>query len=166
MGRPSRYSAKLVELICGRLASGESLRSICRDEELPHMATVMNWLGKESTFREQYALAREVQAEYLVDEIVEIADDGVNDYMEKRDAEGKIIGWRENGEFIQRSRLRVDARKWAASKLAPKKYGDKIQNEHAGPDGGPIPIMEVDDATRARALAAFLAKTKAGKKEE
>jgi hypothetical protein len=64
-------------------------------------------------FGQQHARAREAQAEHLVDEIIEIADDGTNDYMEQRDAEREIIGWRENGEYIQRSRLRVDARKWA-----------------------------------------------------
>ena len=60
--------------------------------------------------------------------------------MAKRDADGEIIGWNGNGEYIQRSRLRVDARKWAASKMAPKKYSDKQQVERAGPDGGPVTL--------------------------
>jgi len=96
--------------------------------------------SKNSEFRQQYALAREVQAEHHIDEIVEIADDGTNDYMEKRNADGALVGWTENGENVQRSRLRVDTRKWAASKLAPKKYGDKQVDEHSGPDGGPITL--------------------------
>jgi hypothetical protein len=108
-------------------------------ERRAHASTLSSPPQNEA-FGQQYARAREAQAEYLVDEIVEIADDGTNDYMAIRDSEGEIAGWRENGEYIQRSRLRVDARKWAASKLAPKKYGDKQVHEHGGPDGGPITL--------------------------
>ena len=70
--------------------------------------------------------ARELQAEYLIDEIVEIADDGSNDYMQKK--HGPVV----DQEHMGRSRLRIDTRKWAASKLAPKKYGDKLDLNHAG----------------------------------
>jgi hypothetical protein len=107
---------------------------------MPSVTSVMRWLAKEPGFREQHALAREAQAEYRVDEIIEIADDGTNDYMAIRDAAAEIVGWRENGEYIQRSRRRVDARKWAASKMAPKKYGERVTNEHFGPNGGPITL--------------------------
>lgn len=134
-GRPSIYSEAIADDICARLSVGESLRSICLSEHLPHISTVMRWLARDEGFREQYTRAREVQAEYLIDEIIEISDDGTNDYVAKRDAEGEIVGWRENGEWSNRSRLRVDARKWAASKLAPKKYGDKSQVEHTGAVG-------------------------------
>lgn len=134
-GRPSIYSETLSEEICARLAVGESLRSICLCENMPGLRTVMRWLDRDEGFRQQYARAREVQAEYLVDEIIEISDDGTNDYVARRDAENAIVGWRENGEVVNRSRLRVDARKWAASKLAPKKYGDKSQVEHTGAVG-------------------------------
>lgn len=76
--------------------------------------------------------ARETQADAIFDEILDIADDGSNDWMEKHDGEGGNIGWRENGEAIQRSRLRIDARKWMAGKLRPKVYGDKVELEHSG----------------------------------
>ena len=92
----------------------------------------MRWLAKEPAFQNQYARAREIQAEYHFEELIEIADDGTNDYVAKRDASGAIVGWRENGEWVNRSRLRVDTRKWAMSKMAPKKYGDKTQVEHSG----------------------------------
>jgi hypothetical protein len=138
---PNAFTEELAEKICTRLSGGESLRSICgAKNNMPSVTSVMRWLAANQKFREQYALAREAQAEYLVDEIVEIADDATNDYMEKRNADGVLIGWAENGENVQRSRLRVDARKWAASKLAPKKYGDKQVHEHGGPDGGPITL--------------------------
>ena len=119
----------------------------------------MRWLAKEPAFQNQYARAREIQAEYHFEELIEIADDGTNDYVAKRDASGAIVGWRENGEWVNRSRLRVDTRKWAMSKMAPKKYGDKSAIEHSGPGGAPIETRDVSDDVRAKALLAFLTKT-------
>ena len=95
----------------------------------------MGWLfdGEHEEFSQQYASAREVQAEVWADEIVAIADDTTADLTTDKD--GKEIVRHEN---IQRSRLRVDARKWIASKLLPKRYGDKLQ--HTGEGGGPIRV--------------------------
>jgi len=127
-GRPSRYTPELAAVICERLAGGESLRSICADEAMPGMSTVMGWLfdDKHEGFPEQYARAREAQAELRADEITDIAD-GV-----------------EHGasEAVQAARLRVDARKWIAAKLLPKRYGDKVQ--HTGDGGGPIGLRWED----------------------
>ncbi|OZI26935.1 terminase [Bordetella genomosp. 9] len=95
------------------------------------MTTVMRWLADNAVFREQYARAREAQADKLAEEILSIADDGLNDtYV---DDEGNK---RTDHDVVARSRLRVDARKWLASKMAPKKYGDKI--EHVGNPEEPI----------------------------
>lgn len=139
MGRPSDYTQELADYICAEIAEGRSLRSILREDEgMPAMSSVFKWLRLHPEFAEQYARAREAQADALADELLEIADDGRNDWMELRGEDGQPRGWKENGEAIQRSRLRVDTRKWIASKLKPKKYGDKI--EHSGPEGGPIPI--------------------------
>ena len=137
-GRPTRYTPKVAADICTRLAEGESLRAICRDGAMPALRTVMGWLfdGEHEEFSQQYASAREVQAEVWADEIVSIADDSSSDVTTDKD--GKEIV---NHEHIQRSRLRVDTRKWVASKLLPKRYGDKIQ--HTGEGGGPI-RTEVD----------------------
>jgi len=99
---------------------------------MPSTVTVLAWLsdGKHSQFLSQYTRAREAQADALVEECMEIADDGTNDWMERRsEAEkgaGVSTGWTLNGEHVQRSRLRVDTRKWWAARLAPKKYGDKV----------------------------------------
>lgn len=132
-GRPTDYSEELVASICARISSGESLRSICRDPEMPSAASVFLWLSKYKQFSEQYAKATEERAEALFDEMFEIADDSQNDtYV---DENGNT---RTNSEVVARSRLRVDVRKWALSKMIPKKYGDKIQAEHTGADGGPI----------------------------
>ena len=127
VGRPTDYSQELSDLICGRLANGESMRSVCRDESTPAMATVFRWLRDNEGFKEQYAIATEERAEAFVEDMVDIADNATNDWMENN-GEGNE-GYRLNGESIQRSKLRVDTRKWAASKMKPKKYGDKIQQE-------------------------------------
>ena len=122
-GRPSLYTDKLASKICRRLAEGESLRAICADKAMPAISTVMGWLfdGNHDEFLEQYARAREAQAEVRADEIVDIADDDTNDFTADKD--GKLVA---DHEHIQRSRLRVDARKWIAAKLLPKRYGDKL----------------------------------------
>ena len=127
-GRPSEFSQQVADEICERIANGESLRSICRtSEEMPRMATIFRWLSAKPEFSYQYARAREAQADTLADELTDIADDANNDWMERLGEDGQSLGWRENGEAIQRSRLRVDTRKWIASKLKPKKYGEKLE---------------------------------------
>lgn len=107
-GRPSDYSPAVSDQICERLADGESLRRICQDSDMPNKATVFRWLNAHEEFRDQYARAREEQAETLADEIVLIAD---------------------TEEDANRARVKIDARKWVAGKLKPKAYGDKQQIE-------------------------------------
>lgn len=131
-GRPSDFTKDIADAICERIADGESLRSICTAEDMPSKSAVFRWLGNYESFRDQYARAREAQGDTFADDISDIADDGRNDWMEKRNADGEVIGWQENGEAIRRSQLRIDARKWLAAKLRPKKYGDKIELEHGG----------------------------------
>lgn len=131
-GRPSDFTQELADLICERIADGESLRSICDDDNMPSKSAVFRWLAAEPLFRDQYAHARDTQAESYFDDIRDIADDGRNDWMEKKNADGENIGWQENGEAIRRSQLRIDARKWMAGKLKPKKYGDKLDLNVAG----------------------------------
>lgn len=138
MARPCEFTQEVADEICERIADGESLRSICSEDRMPNKSTVFKWLGAFSAFSDQYARARETQADTLFDEVLLIADDGRNDWMERNGAESP--GWQLNGEHLQRSRLRVDARKWMAGKLRPKKYGEKITQEHTGEDGGPLVV--------------------------
>lgn len=126
MGRPSVFTEAVAKTICEKLCSGKSLRTICDGDDMPGQTTVFRWLASNDEFRKQYAHAREVQADTLADETLDIADDGRNDWMEKLGKEGEAVGWQVNGEAVARSRLRVDQRKWYASKLAPKKYGEKL----------------------------------------
>jgi hypothetical protein len=139
LGRPTDFSQDLADQLCERLADGESLRSICEEDAMPNKATVFRWLAKFPDFSDQYARARETQADSLFDEILSIADDGRNDWMKRN--HGDDERWVENGEALRRSQLRVDARKWMAGKLRPKKYGEKITQEHTGEDGGPLVIQ-------------------------
>ncbi len=134
-GRPSGYSDALAVEICRRIAERESLRKICADPDMPDKTTVLRWLAakENAEFRTQYAHAREMQADTLFDEALEIADETSDDWITTEDGK-KVL----DHEHVQRSRLRVDARKWAAGKLAPKRYGDKLQ--HTGDGGGPIRV--------------------------
>lgn len=142
------FSAKQVAAykatICERIADGESLRQICSDDGMPGTSTVFVWLSQDPQFVEQYARAREAQADAMFDDILSIADDGRNDWMEKRNADGQVIGWQENGEAIRRSQLRIDARKWMAGKLKPKKYGEKLELDHKSTDGTMTPKAGID----------------------
>lgn len=138
MGRPTIYSDELAQTICECLMIGMSLRKICELDDMPAISTVMQWLAsKKSDFMEQYAHARQVQAEYLLDELIDIADDSSRDYV--------IVDGQErlDQEHIQRAKLRIDTRKWNIEKLAPKKYGAKQQLEHTGSNGGAIETVNL-----------------------
>lgn len=131
MGRPAIHTPELARVILRRLADGESLRSICRSEEMPDRSTVYDWvLDDVAGFSRQYARVREMQAHAFADEQLDIADNGSNDWMQRNDPDNP--GWIANGEHIQRSRLRFDARRWAASKILPKVYGDRVDLNHTG----------------------------------
>lgn len=114
-----------ISTILERISNGESLRSILpsknRPIELPHIGTFIDWVNADKDLAERYARAQELRAELLFEEILTIADDSSQDII-KNDKGVEF----ENKEFVNRSRLRVDARKWALSKMLPKKYGDKL----------------------------------------
>ncbi|MBT4498077.1 MAG: terminase small subunit protein [Gemmatimonadetes bacterium] len=136
VGRPTRYKRGLANEICDRIALGETLRKICEEEEMPDRRTVFRWLEKHDEFRHQYTRSRELQQEHFADEILDIADDGQNDWMDTN------IGPMVDKEAVLRSKLRVDTRKWLMGKVAPKKYGDRTAVEHSGPGGGPIEYLD------------------------
>ena len=143
-GRPSKFTKELASDICEALADGKSFRTICADKKkYPSAVTIYNWLATNEEFLKQYARAKERYADRVAEEIIEIADDSSEDeiFIEADEESGKSAKKVMNNEFVQRSRLRVDARKWIAARLAPKKYGDKMQQEVSGPDGGAIPVQ-------------------------
>jgi hypothetical protein len=137
MGRPSIYTEALGIKICAHIAMGKSLVSICKREGMPSVETVYMWLKdpNKADFLNTYTRAREDQADTLADEIIDIADDGLNDtYIDDKTGEQKTIA-----DVVARSKLRVEARKWVAAKLKPKKYGDKVEvtgeTKHSGEVG-------------------------------
>ncbi|WP_426238157.1 terminase small subunit protein [Pararhizobium sp. DWP1-1-3] len=132
MGRPTSFKQATADRICERIADGESLKAICIDDAMPSKSSVFKWLSERKEFSDKYARAREAQADALFDDILTIADDGQNDWMERKNDDGENLGWRENGEAIRRSQLRIDARKWMAGKLKPKKYGEKLDLNVSG----------------------------------
>lgn len=124
-GRPADPTPELIDEICRRLVDGESLRAICEDPIMPHAGTMMRWVRDDERLEKQYVRARELQGELWAHEIIEIADTSP-------------------AEEAQKTKLRVDTRKWLMSRILPKKYGDKLVQEHTGPDGGPIEFAAAD----------------------
>lgn len=143
-GRPSKLTPKMASAICTEISTTtKSLKTICEMEGMPHVSTVLDWLAnpKHKWFTDRYTRAKEEQADLMCEEMLDIADDGTNDYMTitKGDIDYNV----ENKEVTSRSKLRVETRKWLASKLKPKKYGDKVTNEVTGKDGGPVETQHV-----------------------
>lgn len=136
MGRPTKFTAELAQGICEKLASGMTLREVCRDEEMPSEAAVRGWaIEDREGFSAQYARAREIGYQSMADELLEIADDGSNDWIERKNQNDETYV-ELNHEHVQRSRLRVDTRKWMLSKALPKVFGDKLI--HSGDEENPI----------------------------
>jgi len=118
------YSLAIADEICERLAAGESLNAICSNTiRLPSESAVRQWVINDTDgFAAKYTRAREKQADFYAESILQIADQATN-------------------ETFQSDRLRIDARKWFASKVAPKKYGDRIAQEISGTDGKPLTLV-------------------------
>lgn len=145
------FSQEIFDAICEHIADGKSLRSICLKDGMPSKTSVMRWLMENEALRDQYTRARELQADAIVDETLDIADDATNDWMESRSEDGSV-GYRLNGEHIQRSKLRIDQRKWMAGKLRPKVYGDRVAIGGSA-DMDPIKTEDVGGSAK---LEAFL----------
>ena len=129
MARPSDYTPELGDAICAQVTEGKSLVKICLDEDMPDPRTVYRWFRKHEEFCQNYARAKEDQADYFVEDILQIADEAKND-------------------DIQVAKLRVDTRKWAASKYKPKKYGDATLMKLGDSEGNnlQVTIQKFSDA--------------------
>ena len=127
IGRPTDYTKDMAENICEKISGGLSLRAICAEAGMPARGTVYRWLIENADFQDQYARAREKQADYFAEEIIEIADSA--------EAESAAVS---------KAKLQIDARKWAASKIAPKKYGDKQEIDVKSSDGSMTPTVRLN----------------------
>lgn len=156
-GRPTIYSQELAERICARISEGEPLKSLCAGAGMPSRETVYAWVRSNKEFSDMYARAKELQLDRMAEDLLEISDDGTNDWMERATRSGDVETV-VNNEHINRSRLRVDTRKWLLSKLMPKKYGEKTALELTGKDGGPVQYETMTDEQLESRLADLLRK--------
>jgi hypothetical protein len=142
-GNQLTFTQEIADEVCKRMAAGETLRQVCRDKQMPPESTVRGWAVEDvQGFAAQYTRARETLLEHWADDIVSISDDGTGDTV--IDEYGKP---RQNTEWINRSKLRVDTRKWLLSKLRPDKYGEKL--ELSGDPKKPlVPIINVTIAPK------------------
>ncbi len=151
-GRPSTFTVEMADRICERISSGRTLNQVCRDPDIPAASTIRAWRRKNPAFDSQYAAAREDLYAHWAAEIVDIADDGTTDYITKIGRNGREYQAVDQ-EHIQRSRLRVDTRRWLLSKLVPATYGDHVELEV----GGSVTVQhELSDRERMRRMALFL----------
>jgi len=120
-GRPSTYTPEIAAIICDRISRGESLKSICNSPGIPDQVVVYGWLGRQPEFAQMYARAREDQADTLADEIAALADEEPRMVVDDKGVARIDSAW------VQWQKNRVEARKWVAAKLKPKKWGERIQ---------------------------------------
>jgi hypothetical protein len=149
IGRPSAYREELADEICKKLSVGQSLASICREEGMPAQSVVYEWLLRHASFLEKYTRAREEQAETHADEIVKIADE-TPDTEPVFDKHGNLLAIKLDSAYVAWQKQRIEARKWTAAKLRPKKYGDRLNL--AGDAESPIKVeaaLEADNLLQA-----------------
>jgi hypothetical protein len=140
----STYSKQIADIICIRLSEGESLKEIVKAEGMPDRATVYRWLLEQPVFCDMYTRAREEQADTLADEIIAIADEQPDIIVVTDKKTGAVIEHKLDGAFLQWQKNRIEARKWTAMKLKPKKYGDKL--ELAGDPNNPLKVEVQSEA--------------------
>lgn len=152
MGRPTIYNDELAAELMFYLSQGMSLRTACSQDGMPHPSQVFRWLSASNTepwaadFREQYARAKEEASDAMAEDILDIADDGRNDWIERQRSDGSTFEV-VNSEVLQRSRLRVDTRKWLMAKMKPKRYGERVDVTTGGDKiNRSIDIDEIDAA--------------------
>lgn len=114
IGRPIGFRKAVADEFCRRIGEGRSERSVCKDPDMPAHATIYKWEHENPEFATQYARARDERATHLAEEALTIGDG---------------LGDAPTSEQIQAAKLRVDTRKWFAAKLAPKKYGERLQTD-------------------------------------
>jgi hypothetical protein len=139
----STYTKQMADIICIRLSEGESLKEIVRSEGMPDRATVYRWLLEQPAFCDMYTRAREEQADTLADEIIAIADESP-EINEIRDKHGDVVDIKIDSGYVAYQKQRIEARKWTAMKLKPKKYGDKL--ELAGDPNNPMKVEVQSEA--------------------
>lgn len=147
VGAPTTYNTHIADVLCIRIAEGESLNKILKEPGMPAQSAVYEWLLRHPEFTEKYTRAREEQAETHADAIIDIADEtpATNPVL---DSNGEVIAVRMDSGYVAWQKQRIEARKWTAMKLKPKKYGDRVAVE--GVEGGAA--IKTEDANASKFL--------------
>jgi hypothetical protein len=126
MVRPTEYSPEVVDAICDQMVNGKGLLKICADDDMPGRTTIYRWLATNPEFRKRFAEAREALMDFYAEQILSIAFDESGDVILDQGKDGKTSAVANHAK-VQRDRLKVDSLKWTASRLFPKRYGDKME---------------------------------------
>ena len=118
------FNQDTADAICARLAEGVSLRSVCAGDDMPSVGTFLLWVSKRPELAEQYALARALCLDAMAEDMLNIAD---TTEMGEKTVEKATGTETTTGDMVEHRRLRIETRKWLMAKMAPKKYGDKIE---------------------------------------
>ena len=161
IGRPTHYSKELALHICELLADGHPLRRITQMDGMPRSSTVYEWLQIHEDFADMYTRAREDAADAMADEIVAIADEQP-ELVPIYDKEGQLVEIKIDTAFMAWQKNRMDARKWTASKLKPRKYGDR--QILAGDADNPVEVKQQSEVIEAFMMNLQLLKQTGGKK--
>ena len=157
--KPIPYDEEIASEVCERLAQGEGLEGICDDPRLPCEMTIRKWMAQQPLFMEAYARAREQQMEKWSDDVVKIADDASGDYVDRVGKDG-VVERVVDPETVQRSKLRIDTRKFLMAKLAATRYGDRVDvNVSGSVEVSSLSDEELEARTRARLVALGVAVT-------
>lgn len=137
-GRPTIYTPELVIEFCAHIANGMSMRKACDQPGMPDIRTILDWRNTKTEFSRQYEEAVQERAEYLAEEAMDICDNQVEQPL-LVDGVPMIINGKplmiKDAVSVSHAKLRVETRKWFASKLKPKKFGDKTDTTHNLGDG-------------------------------
>ena len=139
-GRPSKFTEEIASEICCRIAEGQTLRAICRDEHMPSFVTVYNWIETNEAFSLRIARARDVGYDAIAEDAMAIADTPlIGEEVEIQQGKEKV----KRGDMVTHRRLQVETRLKLLAKWSPKKYGDKITQEHTGAGGESLSFQVV-----------------------
>ena len=151
-GYTDEQKEKVFALILERVSKGEALRVVLRNPDLPSSITFYKWLDADAELAKRYTRACDERAEAIFEDILDIADDASKDSIDV-DLGGGVVVQKTDYENIQRSRLRVDARKWMLAKLKPSKYGDKVEATLKGDASAPITVLNLGSGLSPEAQA-------------
>jgi hypothetical protein len=138
MGRPSTYSDEIADEICQRLAGGESILQMCKDDHIPPKSVIFQWLLREPRFQDNYARARGFWAESEFENMMQIADTVLVGEKTTTKADGKVEVT--TGDCVERAKLQVETRKWALARMN-KRFTDRIDQRLSGPEGEALKIV-------------------------